>query len=329
MKFWFALTTAVFLIFAFTASLILLPRNSLALRNCNVSGSSFNTGDSITFTAEQIQQPSQEYKIQLLGTEGPNKGKDFTIATFVPNSSSITKTMQIPAIESGKYDVQMLPSAESGEFCSKNIQITNGGGGPPPSGANCSGTYSGSSLTVKGSGFDSSKIYSVFIDGGAQGGAINPDSSGSFTKVISIKSLKSTSVITVKEPSAFGNTASCGFVGLNEGDPGKNPCATYASDPKDPTKKIITSVSCPTAIGNISADPQEFAGKILGIATGLAGGIALILMVIGSIRVLTSTGDQQKLAGGRDMIVAAVAGLLFLIFSVLILRFIGIQILGL
>ena len=34
--------------------------------------------------------------------------------------------------------------------------------------------------------------------------------------------------------------------------------------------------------------------------------------------------DQQRLAGGRDMIVAAIAGLLFLIFSVLILRFIGV-----
>lgn len=63
------------------------------------------------------------------------------------------------------------------------------------------------------------------------------------------------------------------------------------------------SGSCKTAIGNISTDPQAFASKILGIATGLAG--------------------------GRDMIVAAVAGLLFLIFSVLILRFIGITILGL
>ena len=80
---------------------------------------------------------------------------------------------------------------------------------------------------------------------------------------------------------------------------------------------------CQTALGDISSDPGEFAGRILEIAIGLAGGIALILMVIGSIRVLTSSGDQQRLAGGRDMIVAAIAGLLFLIFSVLILRFLG------
>src|SRR3972149_10117276 len=79
---------------------------------------------------------------------------------------------------------------------------------------------------------------------------------------------------------------------------GKNPC---------------TEVGCETALGNIPTSVGGFAQRVLNIAIGLAGGIALILMVIGSIRVLTSSGDQQKLAGGRDMIVAAIAGLLFLI----------------
>ena len=82
-------------------------------------------------------------------------------------------------------------------------------------------------------------------------------------------------------------------------------------------------IVCETAIGTIPANPTAFVGKILAIATGLAGGIALIFMVIGSIKVLTSSGDQQKLNAGKDQIVAAIAGLLFLIFSVLILRFFG------
>src|SRR3989344_3231229 len=94
---------------------------------------------------------------------------------------------------------------------------------------------------------------------------------------------------------------------------GKNPCE---------------GGTCDTALGEIPTNPQALAAKILQIATGVGGGIALILMVIGSIRVLTSSGDQQKLSGGRDMIVAAIAGLLFLIFSVLILRFIGVTLFG-
>ena len=97
--------------------------------------------------------------------------------------------------------------------------------------------------------------------------------------------------------------------------PGRNPCPLGGN--------------CPTALGNIATNPQEFAKKLLGIAIGIAGGIALILMVVGSVRVLTSSGDPQKVASGREMITAAIAGLLFLIFSVLILRFIGINILSL
>lgn len=97
------------------------------------------------------------------------------------------------------------------------------------------------------------------------------------------------------------------------GDGGKNPCI---------------SGTCQTALGPIKTDPAEFIKTILGIAIGLAGGIALIFMVIGAIRVLISSGDQQKLTGGKDMIVAAVSGLLFLILSVLILRFIGTGLLG-
>ena len=98
---------------------------------------------------------------------------------------------------------------------------------------------------------------------------------------------------------------------------GENPCS------------IGPEGECETALGDIPTNPKAFAERVLKIGIGLGGGIAFILMVIGSIRVLTSSGDQQKLSGGRDMIVAAIAGLLFIIFSVLILQFIGVEIIGL
>lgn len=99
--------------------------------------------------------------------------------------------------------------------------------------------------------------------------------------------------------------------------PGENPCHVERGIPV-----------CNTALGNIPTDITSFAGKVLSVAIGIAGGIALILLVTGSIRVLTSSGDQQRLAGGRDTIIAAIAGLLFLIFSVLILKAIGLAIFG-
>lgn len=97
--------------------------------------------------------------------------------------------------------------------------------------------------------------------------------------------------------------------GGGSGTPGENPCGEPGGQ-------------CDTAIGLISSNGTEFISKVLTISLGIAGAIALILMVIGSIRVLTSSGDQQRLNGGREMIIAAVAGLLFLVFSVLILQFI-------
>lgn len=104
-------------------------------------------------------------------------------------------------------------------------------------------------------------------------------------------------------------------IGVNGATPGgeepsgSNPCGA--------------GTECPTALGNIPTDPTEFTGRILTIAIGLAGGIALIFMVFGSIKILTSAGDPKKVADGREIIIAAVAGTLFLILSVLILRFIG------
>lgn len=98
---------------------------------------------------------------------------------------------------------------------------------------------------------------------------------------------------------------------------GENPCKQNKDEGE-------TSISCTTALGRIPTNPTEFTGIILSIAIGIAGGIALILMVLGAITILTSSGDQNRLNSGRDRIVAAIAGLLFLIFSILILRFLGI-----
>lgn len=96
---------------------------------------------------------------------------------------------------------------------------------------------------------------------------------------------------------------------------GNNPCLDTNGDGKVDM--------CPTAIGNIPTNLGDFATAVLQIALGIAGGIVLILMVIGSIRVMTSSGDPQRVAAGRDMIVAALAGALFIAFSVMIMQFFG------
>jgi hypothetical protein len=117
------------------------------------------------------------------------------------------------------------------------------------------------------------------------------------------------SIQIVKDPNNIDHLSDSGGSGFGSG---RNPCGA----------------TCQTAFGPIPVNLKGFSTQILSVATGIAGGIAFILMVIGAIRILTSQGDPKNVAGGREMIVAAVAGLLFLIFSVILLRFVGINLLG-
>lgn len=83
-----------------------------------------------------------------------------------------------------------------------------------------------------------------------------------------------------------------------------------------------------TAIGCVPVDPSAFLRDyIFTYGLGIAGGIAFLLMLWGGFTILTSQGDPQKVAHGREIMISAFAGLLFIIFSVFILRVIGIDIL--
>ena len=97
------------------------------------------------------------------------------------------------------------------------------------------------------------------------------------------------------------------------------------------SKNILacTSDSVQTQIGCIRTSPQGFAQDILGIAVGLAGGIAFIFLIAGGFKIIGSRGDPDALQSGKEIITSALAGLIFIIFSVLILKVIGIDILKL
>jgi len=82
-----------------------------------------------------------------------------------------------------------------------------------------------------------------------------------------------------------------------------------------------------TALGCISTDPQAFIKDFLSIAMGIAGGIALLLMIYGAFLVSVSAGDPKKAEEGKEIITGTIAGLLFIIFSVVLLKLIGVDIL--
>ncbi len=91
-----------------------------------------------------------------------------------------------------------------------------------------------------------------------------------------------------------------------------------------------STTSIDTAIGCIPvSDTNSFMGWILGWAVGVGGGIAFLLIVYSSFMVMTSQGDPTRLKAGQELLTSAISGLIMLIFSVFILKFIGVDILGL
>lgn len=83
-----------------------------------------------------------------------------------------------------------------------------------------------------------------------------------------------------------------------------------------------------TAIGCIPTDLDAFAGFILerGIYLGIL--VAILLIIISGYGIISSTGDPERLAEAKSRLTAAIAGLLFLLFSVIILRIIACNIIG-
>lgn len=84
-----------------------------------------------------------------------------------------------------------------------------------------------------------------------------------------------------------------------------------------------------TAFGPFPTTPWEFANRFVTIAIGVAGGVSFLLMVYGSFRLMFAAGNPESIQQGRQIITAAIIGLIVILFSVFLLRLIGISILGL
>lgn len=85
-----------------------------------------------------------------------------------------------------------------------------------------------------------------------------------------------------------------------------------------------------TALGCIPAkNPTQFVGWILRFAVGIGGGISFLLIIFGAIKVLTSGGNPENVKAGQEMITSALTGLIFIIFSLFLLKLIGVEILQL
>jgi len=118
----------------------------------------------------------------------------------------------------------------------------------------------------------------------------------------------------------------------NGTDPFSLPIPTTPNSPTDNGSSITceknginTAIGCIPVLGSTN----EFLSSLLKWAVGVGSGIAFLLMLYAGFMVMTASGNPERLKAGQELLTSAIAGLILLIFSVFILRFIGVDILGL
>lgn len=82
-----------------------------------------------------------------------------------------------------------------------------------------------------------------------------------------------------------------------------------------------------TAVGCIKHDGSNIVQAFIKIGLSVAGGSAIIMIMISGFMFSISKGDQKRTSDAKDMLTSAIIGLLFIIFSITILQFIGVSIL--
>lgn len=84
-----------------------------------------------------------------------------------------------------------------------------------------------------------------------------------------------------------------------------------------------------TGLGCIFTQRDEFIKLIVfGWGMGLAGILAFLCIIYSAITLQISKGDPEKIKNARDRLTSCVIGLLVILFSVLFLRIIGVNIIG-
>ncbi len=109
----------------------------------------------------------------------------------------------------------------------------------------------------------------------------------------------------------------CGEMGEDE----KAACIRCVGTKSNPTGAIWTELGC------IDPSPAGIITRIFQIGIGIMGGVIIIRLI--QISLLYLKDDAQSLEEARDMLTSLVMGLILLVGGVVLLQFVGVNILGL
>ncbi|SRR3989339_1839195 len=83
-----------------------------------------------------------------------------------------------------------------------------------------------------------------------------------------------------------------------------------------------------SGIGCVKTNFKSFIEEtVFGIGVGLAGGFSLLCIIYAAFMMQSSEGNPEKLKKAQEMITSCIMGLMLIIFSVFILRLIGVNLL--
>jgi len=96
----------------------------------------------------------------------------------------------------------------------------------------------------------------------------------------------------------------------------------------NPQNNLFSAGGIYTAIGCIPNSLSSFIKeKIFGWGIGLAGFISLFCIIYAAFQIQTSAGNAEKIKKAQELLTSCIMGLMLIIFSVFVLRLIGVDIL--
>ncbi len=118
-------------------------------------------------------------------------------------------------------------------------------------------------------------------------------------------------------PGSWSSCAACMYPALVSDSTQATEDKTLIGLPEADSNHYYTDLGC------ISTEPAEFASQISRLFFSIVGGIAFLYFLYGSAVVATARSDPERLNHGKRIVYGSIVGLLFVLFSLFIIRFLA------
>lgn len=276
------------------------------VRTCTINGSPTAITKGINYTVNAAGlTPDTFYELQFTTTNFKFEKNAKTDASGTLSNASFTIVTGHP-IQNGSYSINIVKTGDFRDKCTVGTlplqSAVAGTIGYQIVGNSCSSCTIGSDPTCN------------YADFGACSAAINAAGTP----------------IPTATPKPRPLAPCAKYININEPDPNLNDVTAIVTS-EDILKTQYKDLqyrceSYESALGAIETDPTKFIARIFAILLSLSGVLVIYFIITAGYKLMMSQGNAEEIQGARETITSAIVGLLFLIFSMIILEVIGISI---